>query len=119
MGPSDYWIRTAKDALANHEIIRRDDHRIEATARTGSRYVVYAVPASDAEMLVVVRHPWIGAYEMTIGAYCTPSYFIYKWGPLNVRDPYTLHGGDVYALLHTVSLIVPRVTYPSPEECAL
>jgi len=91
--------------------------RIEAHAGTGSRYVVSVVPAVAARdggsWLVVVRQPWVAAYEFNDSQYLTLDYMLEKLGkPGRLLTEY--HGGDVYALLKCLELLIDA-SFPAPE----
>lgn len=121
-GMEKWWIQQAREALDTFTVVRSQREgawmMAEAFAGTGSRYQVYAVRASawleGGEWLLVVRHPWIAAYEKSPGSYTTVEYFWSKWG-IPGRDVRETNGGDVYAVMKACSLLVP-FTFPEPEE---
>lgn len=118
----DDFLTDGADALRNFEIVGliHDEGSlygmIEAQADTGSRYMVYTMPARPvvgSDALVVVRWPWQAVYEITPGSYVTPDYFVQRLGAPHRGSIEHHHGGDVYALLECLRRLI-GITYPVP-----
>ncbi len=117
-----WWVDAARRALDRFRVldfVDDDWKRITAEADTGSIYQAYAVPSrieiDGGSWLVVVRHPWERMYEKSPGMFTTAEYFASKWGKPGVTSLDRIHGGDLYACMKTVSMLVP-FTFPQPEE---
>ena len=119
------FVSDARYALDHFTIIRYNDGAeaqfIEAEADTGSKYVMYSTPSlypNNGDFLVVIRQPWTAVYEQGPGLYTTPGYFVEKFRSARGINIDQYHGGDVYALLQCLSVLIGS-TFPQPEELFL
>lgn len=113
------FVSDARSALDNFHIAYITDKAIDASANNTSRYLVYTcetTPREGAgEKLVVIRHPWKAMYEVSPGQYFTPWHFIEKFGSARGLDIDQYHGGEIYALLECMRLLL-GIRFPKPED---
>lgn len=124
----DRWLenfrRDAEEALEKFKVISvthfpEGGGSVHAEADTGSKYVMYAIPAVPSEgndLVLVVASPWTAVWTCHEQPYLHPSYFVEHWGAEHRgHDLMKHHGGDVYALMRCATELVDA-TWPSPAS---
>jgi hypothetical protein len=125
---NDRWLenfrRDAREALDNFTVITvrhfaDGGGSVHAEAKTGSKYVMYAVPAvpgEGADYVLIVASPWTAVWPCSEEPYLHPNYFVEHWGAEHRGHDITRHhGGDLYALMRCATELVDA-SWPSPEE---